>query len=166
MRRSIRSGPAGLLLVFTAALAGQTPVPEAITIEPQAPASERKPPPGMELIAKKDLLAHATWLARDEMGGRLTGSPGQEAAAGFIQVHFEKLGLEPLGDETRRGREYFQRYGINRTHVLPKTVLKLGSLTLPRGFAVLGGRPVDVSVKGKLSFCGIGRTRGKTADVA
>ena len=166
MRRSIRSGPAGLLLVFTAALAGQTPVPESIVPETPAPVSERKPPPGMELIAKKDLLAHATWLARDEMGGRLTGSPGQELAAGFIQAHFEKLGLEPLGDETKTGREYFQRYGINRTHVLPKTVLKLGSLTLPRGFAVLGGRPVDVSVKGKLSFCGLGRTRGKAADVA
>ena len=166
MRRSICSGHAALLLAFTAALVGQTPVPETTAAEAPTPAVDRKPPPGMELIAEKDLLANATWLARDEMGGRLTGSPGQEAAAGFIKAHFEKLGLEPLGDETRNGREYFQRYGINRTYVLPKTLLKLGSLTLPRGFAVLGGRPVDVSVKGRLSFCGLGRTRGKAADVA
>ncbi|HZN37537.1 MAG TPA: M28 family peptidase [Planctomycetota bacterium] len=152
--------------MFAVALVGQAPVPEAAAPETPAPALDLKPPPGMELIAKKDLLAHATWLARDEMGGRLTGSPGQELAAGFIQAHFEKLGLEPLGDEQKNGRGYFQRYGINRTHVLPNTTLKLGSLTLPRGFAVLGGRPVDVSVKGKLSFCGLGRTRGKAADVA
>ena len=166
MRRSIRSGHAALLLVFTAALVGQAPVPETTVAETPAPALARKPPPGMELIAKKDLLANATWLARDEMGGRLTGSPGQEAAAAFIQAHFVKLGLQPLGDEQKDGRGYFQRYGINRTYVMPKTLLKLGSLTLPRGFAVLGGRPVDVSVKGRLSFCGLGRTRGKSADVA
>src|SRR5262245_59555411 len=68
-----------------------TPPPTAVALPPGAP-------PGIERIDAADLLAHATWLAADERGGRMTGSPGQEAAAQYIADHFAALGLEPFGD--------------------------------------------------------------------
>lgn len=57
---------------FGAALA-QAPQPTA-PVAPVAPAA-------MNSIVAKDLMAHATFLASDELGGRLTGSKGQLAAA-------------------------------------------------------------------------------------
>jgi hypothetical protein len=127
-----------------------------------------EPPAAMAAITKKELLAHATFLASDELAGRLTGSPGQEAAAKYIAAHFEKLSLEPLGDplaESGEGaRSFFQYYGIERTYVQPETVLDLGGLKLQQGFAVLGGQPMVVSAKGPLRFVGLGRLRGPNVD--
>ena len=119
---------------------------------------EPKPPAALQAIVAKELLEHATWLAADEREGRLTGSPGQWAAARYIAAHFEKLGLEPLGDEVDGKRTWFQHYGIARTFVDPKTELQLGECKLRDGFAVLGGKAIDVQLKGELQFCGLGRT--------
>ena len=108
--------------------------------DPKLPAAPRpEPPAAMATIVAKDLLAHATFLASDELRGRLTGSPGQLAAATYIQKHFASLGLEPLGDEAEGTRGWFQHYGITRTYVTAATKLKLGGLELVDGFAVLGG---------------------------
>lgn len=120
----------------------------------------------MATIEAKELLAHATWLAADERGGRLTGSPGQEEAAKYIAKHFESLGLEPLGEEVDGKRTFFQYYGIARTRVEDSSRLKVGSLDLADGFAVLGGKPVDVKVEGSLVFCGLGRVKGAASDLA
>lgn len=139
--------------------------------EPTAPpaaarAADPVPPAGMASIHKRDLLAHATFLASDELGGRLTGSPGQEAAAKYIAREFERLGLEPLGDEVDGKRGFFQYYGIKRTRVEPRTHVKVGDLELRTGFAVLGGQPTDLELSGKVVFCGLGRVRGSQQDLA
>jgi hypothetical protein len=127
-----------------------------------------EPPAAMAAITKQELLAHATFLASDELAGRLTGSPGQEAAAKYIAAHFAKLGLEPLGEPLADGaegaRSFLQYYPIERTYVQPETVLDLGGLKLQQGFAVLGGQPMVVSAKGPLRFVGLGRLRGPNAD--
>ena len=123
------------------------------------------PPAAMESIVQKDLMGWAAWMADDARGGRLTGSPGQEETAKFIAGHFQKLGLEPLGDETDGKRGFYQRYGITRTFVADGTLVNIGDVSLGRGFAVLGGRPQEVQIDGKVRFCGLGRTKGQSADV-
>lgn len=151
----------GTVLVAQAPVA---PVPAAANPSANHPAA-------MSSIVAKDLLADATYLASEELGGRLTGSPGQQMAADYICKQFEKLGLEPLGDplagaegaEGKRG--FYQWYGIARTSVAPDSVLKLGSLSLQDGYAILGGRPVQAHIEGKLRFAGLGRTRGSSAEI-
>ena len=155
MRRPLFS-----LLTLSAVALAQQPA------TPTPPKQPLTPPTAMGTIHGKELLAHATYLASDELGGRLTGSPGQEAAAKYVADHFAKLGLEPLGEEVDGKRTWYQYYGIARTRVEDKTKLTAGALELRDGFAVLGGRPVDVHVAGTLAFCGLGRLRGSSKDVA
>ena len=119
----------------------------------------------MRLIQQKQLLAHAAFLASDELAGRLTGSPGQALASKYIADHFNQLGLEPLGDEVDGKRTFVQHYGIARTTVAPDSKLHLGNLELADGFAILGARPVAAKVDGTLRFVGLGRTRGDAAEV-
>ncbi|MFY9342704.1 MAG: M20/M25/M40 family metallo-hydrolase [Planctomycetota bacterium] len=123
------------------------------------------PPAAMATIQRQELLEHATFLAADELGGRLTGSPGQLAAADYIAAHFQKLGLQPLGDEIDGKRSWRQEYGIARTAVAESTRLVVGSVTMTHGFAVLGGKTCKHQIAGTLRFCGTGRTRGESADV-
>lgn len=126
----------------------------------------------MESIVKKELLAHATFLASDELQGRLTGSPGQVRAAAYITEHFRKLGLEPLGDELADGeagdgkqRGYLQHYGIKRTYVDDTSMLQFGASTTKNGFAIVGAGELDLELEGELLFCGFGRTAGAMADI-
>ena len=124
----------------------------------------------MALIGSKELLKHATFLSSDALQGRLTGSPGQAAAAEYIEAHFAKLGLEPLGDvledddTSSQARSFVQHYGIKRTFV-KDSELQFGETKLKYGFAVLGGREMKVASKAKLQFVGVGRTRGGRSDL-
>jgi hypothetical protein len=119
----------------------------------------------MATIDRKELLTHTTFLASDDMRGRLTGSPGQRAAAEYIARFFASLGLEPLGAEVDGKCTFLQNYGVTRTFVAPASRLDLGGLRLTDGFAVLGGRTFEVALQGKLRFCGIGRVGKDDADV-
>ena len=154
-------------VLFAAALSAQTPAEAA----PAAAATPPTPPAAMATITKDELMRHAAFLASDDLQGRLTGSPGQQAAATYIQKHFADLGLEPLGDAAEGGaagggaRGWFQNYGVRRTYVTKETKLELGGLALVDGFAVLGGQPQEFAHKGTLRFCGLGRVRGANADV-
>jgi hypothetical protein len=129
--------------LFAAVLAAQAPTE---TLPPAAPAS-LEPPAAMTTIGKDELLKHASFLASDELQGRLTGSPGQLAAATYIQKHFAALGLEPLGDEKDGVRGWHQDYGVRRTYVTTDTKLAFGGLALTDGFAVLGGQAQQVAEK-------------------
>jgi hypothetical protein len=155
-------GCSSLSLLVT--LASQAPT--VAPAPPAAPLPPLVPPAALQTITAQELMAHAQFLASDELQGRLTGSPGQQAAASYIAKHFEQLGLAPLGDEVDGKRTWFQHYAIERTYVKPSTRLQLGQLALVDGFAVLGGRPIDVECVGTLQFCGLGRTSGPKADLA
>ncbi|MFT7534323.1 MAG: hypothetical protein ACI85K_000269, partial [Hyphomicrobiaceae bacterium] len=159
--------PTGLcLFTLTTALVAQQ--------EAAAPAAKpATPPAAMATIGSKELLEHATFLSSDALEGRLTGSPGQEAAAEYIKSHFIKLGLEPLGDvlegddddiDDNQARSFVQHYGIKRTFV-KDSELQLGETNLKYGFAVLGGREMKVDTKATLKFVGVGRTRGSRSDL-
>ncbi|MBL9076508.1 MAG: M28 family peptidase [Planctomycetes bacterium] len=145
------------VLLWSAVLTAQTA--EAAPAVPE-------PPQALATIRKADLLAHANWLADGARAGRLTGSPEQEAAAAYIEAHFRKLGLEPLGDTDADGaRSFRQRYPIARTTLAPKSRLQFGDLSLEDGFALLGKQPGEHAVQGKLRFLGLGRTRGSQAEL-
>lgn len=120
----------------------------------------------MRTITAEHLLEHARFLTSDELGGRLTGSPGQAMAASYIAAHFAKLGLEPLGDAVDGKVGFLQKYPIARTSLAASSKLELGKLSLAEGFAVLGAEPGDRRVDGELRFVGFGRTTGEAADVA
>ncbi|MEC7583352.1 MAG: hypothetical protein VYE77_03465, partial [Planctomycetota bacterium] len=129
-------GLAAPLLLGSLVAQDQATAPAKRPIPEQAPAS-------MDQIQESQMLKDATYLASDELGGRLTGSPGQEAAARYIAERFQELGLEPMGDEVDGKRTYYQAYGIERTFVTDQTRLTCGSLSTGSGFAVMGSRACD-----------------------
>lgn len=50
-------------------------------------------------ITADDLRQHVTYLASDEMDGRLTGTRGEKLATQYVADVFQKIGLVPYGDE-------------------------------------------------------------------
>ncbi|WP_447950910.1 M20/M25/M40 family metallo-hydrolase [Chryseobacterium koreense] len=58
-----------------------------------------------EIVSEKNLRKTVTYLASDELQGRLTGSQGAEKAADFISKEFKKLKLKPLS-----GKDYYQNF--------------------------------------------------------
>ncbi len=153
--------PVAVLVAAAAAFAQEAPEAPAQRTPPVAP------PAALASIQAAELLEHATFLASDELGGRLTGSKGQQAAAAYIAEHFAELGLEPLGDrdEQTGERGWLQRYGIDRTFVVDGAELQVGDVKLAEGFAVLGAEEADVSIEGEAVWVGYGRTRGARADL-
>ncbi|MBU0617062.1 MAG: M28 family peptidase [Planctomycetes bacterium] len=73
-------------------------------------AEEDKSAVARTLFTAEAYLAHVRYLASDELGGRLPGTPGSQAATEYIAEQFQKLGLKPGGvDDT-----YFQPFTIRR----------------------------------------------------
>jgi hypothetical protein len=57
-------------------------------------------------VGPADLRADVAWLSADAREGRATGSPGFEAAAGFVTRRYRELGILPAPGMT----DYLQRY--------------------------------------------------------
>ncbi len=53
----------------------------------------------------ENLKKHVTYLASDELKGRLTGSEGEKKAATYLEKNFKELGLQPFEKGT-----YFQNF--------------------------------------------------------
>ncbi len=169
----------GLLLViaiFVAPALGQaptrrlpagpaTPAEPAVVQDPGAAGAEVGPKP-MRAIRAERLLQHAKFLTSDELGGRLTGMPGQALAADYIAAQFASCGLEPLGDVVDGKPTFLQHYPISRTSLAATSQLAVGDLRFDDGFAVLGAAPIDERIGGELRFVGFGSTSGGTPDVA
>ncbi len=67
-------------------------------------------------IADADLRAEVGYLASDELEGRLTGTKGTQMAANYIADYFQKIGLNPQGDNG----SYFQEFPfITGTKIIP-----------------------------------------------
>ena len=58
-----------------------------------------------ENVSETNLKKTVTYLASDELKGRLTGSEGAKKASEFISNEFKKLKLKPL-----EGKDYFQNF--------------------------------------------------------
>lgn len=50
-------------------------------------------------FAPADAVRHVEYLCRPQLGGRLTGTRGEQLATNYVALHFETLGLLPAGDD-------------------------------------------------------------------
>ena len=57
-------------------------------------------------LAPADVQYHVNYLASDSLQGRLSGTPGGDAAAEYITAEFKRLGLQPLGEN----QTYLQKF--------------------------------------------------------
>lgn len=57
-------------------------------------------------LAPADVQYHVNHLASDSLQGRLSGTPGGDAAAEYITAEFKRLGLQPLGEN----QTYLQKF--------------------------------------------------------
>lgn len=58
-----------------------------------------------EKAKPESLKKHITYLASDELKGRLTGSAGEQKAADYLSAQFKSLGLKPYED-----KDYIQKF--------------------------------------------------------
>jgi len=68
------------------------------------PACQQGPSPeaikaAAETITEEDVATRVSFIADDAMGGRDTPSPGLEKTAEYIAAEYERMGLEPVGDD-------------------------------------------------------------------
>lgn len=54
----------------------------------------------------EDILRHVTYLCRDELEGRLTGTTGEKLATEYVAAYMQQIGLSPAGDNGT----YFQEF--------------------------------------------------------
>ncbi len=57
-------------------------------------------------VSAADIKKHVEYLASPELGGRLTGTPGERLATQYAADFFQSLGLKPAGDDGT----YFQNF--------------------------------------------------------
>ncbi|MEM8791448.1 MAG: M28 family peptidase [Pseudomonadota bacterium] len=70
-------------------------------------------------ISEDDLRRHVGVLTSEAMAGRMTGSPGEQAATAYVAAAFNALGLEPAGDDG-----YFQSFSFRYAgRPLPESTL-------------------------------------------
>lgn len=60
-------------------------------------------------ITAGDIKTHISYLAKDSLRGRETGSAGEAMAARYIANHFKQFGLQPMGDDST----YYQQFTVN-----------------------------------------------------
>lgn len=60
-------------------------------------------------ITEKDVRAHVAALASADMEGRLTGTAGERKATAYVAEMFDRIGLEPAGDNGT----WFQEFTFN-----------------------------------------------------
>ena len=53
-----------------------------------------------------DIVRHVDFLCRQDLAGRMTGSPGEKKATAYVAAYFDFLGLQPAGDDGR----WFQKF--------------------------------------------------------
>ncbi len=75
----------------------------------------------------QSLQSHVTYLASDKLQGRRAGSQGEALAAEYISQQFQKIGLQPKGDD----QKWLQSFPISDgREVKPSSFLKLNGAEL------------------------------------
>ena len=112
-------------------------------------------------ITRNDLYQHASYLASDELEGRMTGSQGVRKAGDYIAARFKEAGLEPLGDDGT----YFQAFtfpaGVESAPDKGRLIVKAGSSSIAHFLEIdKDYRPLSFTTngtaKGKLVCAGYG----------
>ncbi len=113
-------------------------------------------------FAPADAVSHVEYLCRPQLGGRLTGTKGEQLATNYVALHFETLGLLPAGDNDTYFQEFEFTSGVSASAA---NTLNAGDrlLTLEtdwRPVAFSSSTPVDSS---DVIFAGYG-LRAPAAD--
>lgn len=114
-------------------------------------AAQQQHPPGVDSITQAEMREDLTFLASDEMGGRLTDTPGNRRAAEWIAARFAQLKLKPIGD----GGTYFQKYTLATAALGEGNKSSLGTFGTdwyPTRFSA------SATAKGTVAFVGFGIT--------
>ncbi len=138
-------------------------------------------------LNQSTIEAHLRFLASDALGGRYTGSSGNEAAAAFIAAHLQAYGYQPpAGQES-----YFQQVPFQRTQLPETAALTIGDtavsaedILILAGAAYEGSAPVvfagfgwvdpesdhddyaDLDVEGKIVVTLLGRPDDRSPNAA
>jgi hypothetical protein len=125
------------------------------------------PAPGdpVETITATDMRNRIAFLASDALRGRDTPSPGLDTAAAWIAREFQRLGLEPGGENGT----FFQRYPFVVRTLTGDAVWE--GLRYARDFFVWPGTPLDIQgevalIRGNLADAPAANIRGRVAVVA
>lgn len=78
-------------------------------------------------FAPADAVSHVEYLCRPQLGGRLTGTRGEQLATNYVALHFETLGLLPAGDNDTYFQEFEFTSGVSAG---PANTLSVGDRTL------------------------------------
>ena len=79
---------AAAFIIAAPLLGACSPQPESVGIDD-----------AVDLIEEHLLQTHVTYLASDELEGRMTGEPGYDKAAAYVALQFEQMGLVPGGTD-------------------------------------------------------------------
>jgi len=115
-------------------------------------------PDGGELVCAADperILGDVAYYASEELGGRETGMPGNEAALADAEAQFAEIGLEAVGDDGT----YRQAFGYSKNDYLaaPSFALDGESLDGCTDYAVLFGSGSG-NVTEEIVYVGYGMT--------
>ena len=64
-------------------------------------------------FAPADAVRHVEFLCRPQLGGRLTGTKGEQLATNYVALNFETMGLLPAGDNDTYFQEFEFTSGIS-----------------------------------------------------
>ncbi len=107
-------------------------------------------------------MTHLRYLAGDELGGRLPGTPGGRATTEYIADQFEKIGLKPAGVDGT----YFQPFTIRRLKKLHEDQADFSVSGLEHDWTIRRDWiPMPFSkpgkIEGPLAFAGYGISASK-----
>jgi Tol biopolymer transport system component len=95
-------------------------------------------------FAPADAVGYVEYLCRPQLGGRLTGTKGEQLATNYVALHFETLGLIPAGDNETWFQEFEFTSGVSAG---PDNVVSVGNRTLMLNS---DWKPVAFSQSGKV----------------
>ena len=96
-----------------------------------------------------DVMRHVDYLTRPELGGRMTGTPGEKRATAYVAAYLESLGFEPAGKDGT----FFQPFDFPAgSNLGDDNAMKLGEQTLELGKQY---QPLAFSADGPLEATGI-----------
>ncbi|MHB1168809.1 MAG: M28 family metallopeptidase [Longimicrobiales bacterium] len=128
---SIRNTAVLLLAgVAVAGCASQAP-PALPGVAPLSPAEQAE-----ATITANDMYARIAFLADDALRGRDTPSRGLDVAAAYLSSEFQRMGLEPAGDQD----SYIQMYPYTARRDQPRAGMRAGDTrNVPNVVAILPG---------------------------
>ena len=112
----------------------------------------------MRSITPDRLRAQLTLIASDEFEGRETSFRGQKLAATYIASQFEKMGLEPIGDNGT----YFEHFPVVQVTVGTESYLSISTPFGTKDWTEFGRDYIpmssgkDTTISGEIEFVGYG----------